>query len=204
MRVRATLATAAVICCAAGPVQAWPMIGVGVGASSGATENLEGPGFSAWGAALWPVEPWIRTGFMAHVDDQGTSLGSLQDPNDGTDLGTVPTEHRMVYGAAWRADFPFTVGGKWRGLTGASLGYYRVQDDRVGVIQEAFSATGASVSLGMMFGSRGGSDFGMSFRFHRVFDERLENYGSLTLDWTWSPGARAASSAGAAAPAERN
>jgi hypothetical protein len=205
MRARVVVAAAAVIGCTATPIQAATVLGLGIGAASGASGGLEGPGVSAWTAVLWPVERWIRVGAMLHVDDHGTEIGRLLDPNDGTDLGATATDHRMVIGGAWRADFPFRLSRTWGGLAGATVGYYRVQNDVVGVVESAFSTSGVSGALGVHRSSWIASDIGITFRYHYAFDERLDPYGSLTLDWTWQTGTGAsAPKVAGTAPAKGN
>jgi len=189
---------------AAAPALAGPRYLFGVGGSSGASDNVDGPGFSVSGSALWQVEPWLLAGPMLYLDDQGTTIGRLLDPNDGSDLGATVTDHRMVFGGAWRADLPFAVRGPWTGFAGAALGYYRIQDGPNGVIEQAFSATGASGVLGVQRRIGPAQGIGASFRYHRVFDDRLDYYWSATLDWMFTSAARARTPATTTAPAGGN
>jgi hypothetical protein len=190
MRTRVRVAVVAMLAVPA-LASAGPHYVLGLGGSGGATEGLDGPGFAANVSALWRVEPWLQAGPMLFWDDQGTTLGRLLDPNDGTDLGTTPTDHRMVFGGAWRADVPFRIGtGPWGGYAGGTLGYYRIHDDQAGIVEQAFSATGASAAVGIQRRVGPVSELGLSFRYHRVFDERLDYYWSATLDWTLSSGAQ--------------
>ncbi len=204
MRVPALLAAAATLACVAAPAAAGPRLVLGVGGSGGPTEGVDGPGFSASLSALWRVEPWLDAGPMLFADDQGTQIGRLLDPNDGTDLGATETAHRMVFGGAWRADAPFSIRGPWHGFAGATLGYYRIHDDQAGVVEQAFSATGASAALGVQRRLGPGAEVGMSFRYHRVFDDRLDYYWSATLDWTFASAARVRAPATTTAPAKGN
>jgi hypothetical protein len=202
MRARAVLAALAVIGCAAGPSWSGPLYVLGLGGSGGGPD--EGRGFSVSGAVLWQVEPWMRIGPMLYADDQGTETGQLLDPNDGTELGTTALYHLMVYGGAWRADLPFAMGGRWMGLASGSLGYYRIQEDQAGVISDGLSTAGASLAFGVSHNSLPGSDLGITFRYHRLFQD-LGDYWSATLEWTLRSGAGASVPASTAtAPAKGN
>jgi hypothetical protein len=122
---------------------------------------------------------------MLFADDLGSRLGELQDPKKHTDIGTVAETHRYVYGGAWRADVPLMNSRRWHADWGATWGYYRVQDDRVGVVQNSISALGFSTGAGLerRLGSNAG--VGVSTRIHRLFEDRQDHYFSATVNLTW-------------------
>jgi hypothetical protein len=122
---------------------------------------------------------------MVFADDLGTRLGRLVDPNNGTDLGAVAEVHRYAFGGAWRFDVPF---GAWAGFTPRAIGswgYYRIQEDRVGVVTSAISATGWSLGGALSHHLSPSISIGASAHYHGLQDERQNHYVSASVDLSW-------------------
>jgi len=178
-------------------------LGFGVTAASSDGPKVSGTALTA--AALWEVLPGFEFGLMLFADDLGSRLGRLRDPNDGTDLGTTVEDHRGAFGGAWRADFSLLRGDRWRSAAGVTWGYYRVQDDRVGVVRDGLSAVGVSIGAGVSRRLRPTSAMGLSVRWNQLLEERQDHYVRATVDLMWLPSATAAArTPGMATPGNEN
>lgn len=189
---RPTLLAAAILgiawaACLAVPAAAGPELAVGIGAATSSSDVPDAMGFSAWGATTWTLAPRLRFGPMLFVDDQGGGAARLLDPNDGSDLGATAGDHRTRFGGGWRVDVPFAMGTRWEAVVGGTWMYYRIHDDRLGAVNRAISATGASLGLGMSRAMWGGVRLGGSLRMHRLVDDRQDHYVTATVDWMWRP-----------------
>ena len=132
-RLVSVAAAVALAACAAGAA-AQPRVALGVGGTGASSDGPKQTGTCASLAALWGFGSHLELGPMLFADDLGSRIGRLRDPHDGSDLGAVAELHRYAYGGAWRADVPLTTVAGWRARLGATWGYYRIQDDRVGVV----------------------------------------------------------------------
>lgn len=183
----AALATLAV----ASHVQAATRFELGLGITGASSDGPKRSGAAATAAMLWEVVPGLEFGPMLFADDLGSRVGRLRDPNDGTDLGAVAQDHRGVYGGAWRADFPLVRGERWRSAAGVTWGYYRLQDDRIGVIRSAWSAVGWSIGADASRRVRPTAAIGVSVRWNQLLEERQDHYVRATVDLMWLPSATA-------------
>lgn len=156
------------------------------GHSFAATGDLGGGGWSLSLGALWPLDlPRVSFGVGLFADDAGNRIGRIKDVNDGTDLGIVGLGHRAAYGAAWRLDARTTLRRGWEPFGSATWGYYRVEDDRLGVTQDRVGSTGFSLAAGLRR-PMGSGALGASFRYHRLAnDVLLGRYMSAGVDWAW-------------------
>jgi hypothetical protein len=157
--------------------------GTGVTMAVDGARDEAGLGLSV--AAAWPVAPGWRLGAMAFADDLGARAETLRDPNDGTPLGTIDTDHRMAWGASWRADRTFAAARGWEPSLSATWGWYRLADDRLGRPTGGESSTGVSVGAGVSRVLRGDFAAGASLRWHRLFNDRSRGWLTAGLDWTW-------------------
>jgi hypothetical protein len=187
VRFGALAAVAALVTIAgiAGRAGAEPRLVVGLGATGASSDGPQKSGLTASAAALWSHGEHLELGPMLFIDDLGTRVGRLVDPNNGTDLGSVAENHRVAFGGAWRFDVPF---GAWAGFSPraiSSWGYYRIQEDRVGVVRSAISTTGWSLGGGMSRGLSPSIAIGVSAHYHGLQDERQNHYVSATVDLSW-------------------
>lgn len=181
-----------------------PELTGGIGGTFGAAHGPAGGGLSLGLSALWRFDGPFAFGPMVFADDLGTEVGRLFDANDGTDIGASERGHRLTYGAAWRVDAEGPIAARrWRPFAGITWGAYRLQADHLGVPKDAVSATGASVAAGVRYvtGRHHGDGvpraaFGVSYRYHRVFNDRVDGYSSVAVDWSWPLGAGAPQAAG--------
>ncbi len=136
-------------------------------------------------SATWPIATRWSLGATVFADDLGAHAETLRDPNDGTPLGTVDTDHRMAWGASWRADRTFAAARGWEPSLSATWGWYRLADDRLGRVTGGESSTGVSVGAGVSRVLRGDFAAGASLRWHRLFNDRSRGWVTAGLDWTW-------------------
>lgn len=181
------LATLAV----ASPCPAATRLELGLGITGASSDGPKHSGVAAAAAMLWEVVPGFEFGAMLFADDLGSRLGRLRDPNNGTDLGAVAEDHRGAYGGAWRMDVPLTRGERWRSSASATWGYYRLQDDRIGVVRSAWSAVGWSIGAAASRRLRPTTAIGVSVRWNQLLEERQDHYVRATVDLLWLPSAAA-------------
>ena len=189
-RLVSVAAAVALAACAAGAA-AQPRVALGVGGTGASSDGPKQTGTCASLAALWGFGSHLELGPMLFADDLGSRIGRLRDPHDGSDLGAVAELHRYAYGGAWRADVPLTTVAGWRARLGATWGYYRIQDDRVGVVERAISAVGGSLGAGLSHAFLATLAIGVSARYHHLFETRQDHYASATVDLSWQPAAPA-------------
>lgn len=139
-------------------------------------------GISYYLSGLWPVEGGLHFGVTLYADDMGEEVGNLLDPNDGTFLGLVQKAHRWVYGGGWRGDYAFGPQDGWGRYASATWGYYRVEDDRLGVVRHAASSAGLSLGLGVRHPFSPRNPVGASLRYHRLFHGGVGHYVTVSLD----------------------
>ena len=136
-------------------------------------------------ATLWPVQEHVRFGVGAFADDIGSNLGRLSDPNDGTDLGVVALDHRMVVGAAWRLDAELPPVRAWVPYASGTWGISRVADDHRGIASGSIGTTGFSLGGGIRHPLAGRLSLGASVRYHRLFNDRTGRFVTAGVDWGW-------------------
>jgi len=160
---------------------------LGLGSTAATDHGKQRSGLAVSLGARWGYGH-VEFGPSLFADDLGSSVGRLIDPNDHSDLGTVQTGHRLTFGGDWRLEAPFatTLGWTWRGQ--GTWGYYRLQDDRFGIVERAVSATGWSLGLGVSHHFTRATAIGISGRYHEVGDEAQDHYVSATVDLMWLPG----------------
>ena len=178
---------AALLACGATSAPALPQLVLGFGATGASSDGPKSSGASAAASVLWQFGNRLELGPTLFADDLGSRIGRLVDPKDHRDLGAVAETHRYVFGGAWRADIPLLDTARWRAQWGATWGYYRVQDDRVGIVQRSISALGWSTGTGLDRRLGASAAIGVSARYHRLFEERQDHYFSATLDLSWRP-----------------
>jgi len=133
-------------------------------------------------SALWPFHPGFEAGVMFFAEDVGHGVGTLRDPNDPSlMLGAVQTIQRISFGGAWRFDAAMH-GNAWTPFVSATYGYYRVQSDRLGIVSNAHSASGAGLGLGVRRELASFMDLGLSARYHQLSSDELERYVQLSID----------------------
>jgi len=164
---------------------------LGLGITAASSDGPKQSGAAVTAAMLWDIVPGLDFGVMLFADDLGSRIGRLRDPNDGTDLGAVAEDHRGVFGGAWRADFPLVRGERWRSEAGVTWGYYRIQDDQLGVGYDGMSTVGWSVGAGASRRVRPTAAIGISVRWNQLLEERQDHYVRATVDLMWLPAATA-------------
>jgi hypothetical protein len=173
----------------ASAVHAAPRVELGIGATTGSSDGPKRTGVALSAAALWDFGSVLELGPMLFADDLGSTTGRLRDPNNGTDLGAVSNGHRSTFGGAWRADLPLVHGERWHVQAGATWGYYRIQDDRLGIVQTALSATGWGLGAGVSRRLWPTAAIGLSVRWQQLLEDRQNHYARATVDLSWLPSA---------------
>ncbi len=191
MRARGILAAALATLALAGSSHAAPRLEIGFGVTAASSDGPKRSGAAVTAAMLWEVVPGFEFGPMLFADDLGSRVGRLRDPNDGTDLGAVAEDHRGILGGAWRGDIALVRNERWDARAGATWGYYRLQDDRLGEIYNAVSAVGFSVGAGASRRLRPTAALGISVRWNQLLEERQDHYVRATVDLMWQPAAAA-------------
>jgi hypothetical protein len=156
-----------------------------LGRTLAVTGSPDEGGFSFALGLLWPVEKRLRFGAGFFADDMGSSFGQLTDPNDGVDLGRVPTTHRETLGLTWRLDAVFAARRGWTPTASGTWGVYRVADDRRGLDAGSIGSTGFSLGGGLRHPLAGRLSLGASVRYHRLFNDRAGRFVSAGVDWGW-------------------
>jgi hypothetical protein len=194
MRPRIVWSAALAAALVASAAHALPRIELGLGATASSSDGPQESGASATLAALWEIGPRFEFGPMLFADDLGSTLGRLRDANDPSiDLGPIAERHRMTFGGAWRVDALLRSRGRWNGRAGATWGYYRIHEDRIGVVQQALSAVGWSLGAGASRTLWPSTALGISVRWHQLLEERQDHYVRATVDLMWLPVASTAS-----------
>ena len=140
---------------------------------------------------LWPVEGRFAFGPALFVDDLGTGLAQLSDPNTGTPLGNVAALHRLSFGGEWRAEVRLHQNRRTRWLWGAGFGYTRQERDTRGQVNDAVSGVLASTSTVFLLQAAHGHAFGATIALRRAFVNRESvvgrstNWATAALEWRW-------------------
>lgn len=164
----------------------WPDPSVAFGGTTAVAGAPNSGGFSASGSVMWPVEGLLAFGLTAFADDMGTRLAQFYAPGrPPVALGAYERDHRFVYGGAWRLDVSPAPSRGWRPFASASWGYARVQDDARGVISNAESATRFGIGAGVRREVLRSSTVGVVVHYHRLADDRVDQYMSAALEWGW-------------------
>jgi hypothetical protein len=166
-----------------------PALDLSMGQSFGVDGTPNDGGLSVEFAPLWRAGARTRFGIAAFADDIGNSRQALA--NQGVDLGTVVSLHRMTWGYAWRADYDFVHRDKWAaGLTGVA-GWWRIQDDIRGNNAQAASAVGGGLGLSARHTLTGRHEVGVSVRWRALTNDksaefqRVDHYATAALEWRW-------------------
>ncbi len=191
MRARGIVAAALATLALAGSSHAAARLEIGFGITAASSDGPKRSGAAVTAAMLWEVVPGFEFGPMLFADDLGSRVGRLRDPNDGTDLGAVAEDHRGILGGAWRGDVALVRNERWNAAAGATWGYYRLQDDRLGEIRSAVSAVGFSFGAGASRRLRPTAALGISVRWNQLLEERQDHYVRATVDLLWLPSAAA-------------
>jgi hypothetical protein len=162
-----------------------PGFDASLGGAFAVSGSPDGGGLSFSISPMWPVEDRVAFGAMFFVDDMGTEFGRLQDPNDGTDLGAVSTNHGHVAGAAWRLDAEWGSLRTWLPFVSGTWGYYRVIEDVRGTTLGEVGSTGFSVAVGARRPLGGRNAVGASIRYHRLFNDHIGRYVGGAIDWSF-------------------
>lgn len=163
---------------------AMPAVEARLGSAGAISGSVAEGGPSGALGLLWPAARGVFAGVELSVDDFGSSIGRLRDPNDGEDLGTVADIHRAALGMAWRLDGRMPA---WHGVqpfaTG-TWGLWRIRDDHLGHSTDSATAAGLSAGAGVRR-SFGGTSVGASAAWHRVFSPMVSRWLSVGLDLGW-------------------
>lgn len=165
-------------------VPAMPGVDVRVGTVTSIGGSVNEGGSSAALALLWPAARGVDAGVELSVDDFGSSIEQLHDPNTGQDLGTVIDAHRSALGAAWRLDGRMPT---WRGLqpvATATWGLWRIRDDHLGNTTRSSTAAGLSAGAGVRR-PFGGVSLGLSAAWHRAFSPQSSHWLVVGVDFGW-------------------
>jgi hypothetical protein len=168
----------------AGP--AWPDLTVALGGTGAVSGTPNSGGFSGSVAGMWPVEERFAFGISVFADDMGSELNELVEPGPPpVSFGTFPGAHRLLYGAGWRFDYEPDLKYRWRPFASATWDYVRIQDDTHGTVTNALSATRIGLGLGVHRNILKRSTVGVVVRFHRLSDDLVDQYASVTAEWGW-------------------
>jgi hypothetical protein len=168
-----------------------PEVLLSVGTSFAVNGEPGSGGASAAGGLLWPFEKHYAFGLALYADDQGTGSVVLHDPNTGTDLGTIGSEHRWTYGGEWRAEARLHDATRARLAWGASLGYGRQVVDEFGETQDAVSGVLASTGLTYLYKASHGHAFGATLAYKHQFvhlesdPNRSTTWATASFEWRW-------------------
>lgn len=189
--VRATVLAAAVLAGSACTTAAAPVVVAALGSTLSADGQPGTGGASGSLGLMVPVEGRWAFGLKLFVDDLGTGLTDLTDPNTGEALGRVGDLHRWAYGGEWCAEATLHAGRRARLLWGAGFGYGRQESDRRGDVLDAVSAITASTSASFLVPASHGHAFGLTLAARRGFfstnadPNRATNWTTAALEWRW-------------------
>jgi hypothetical protein len=155
----------------------------------GARGGPGGGGVALSLSALWPLDSHFSVGVMGAADDLGRRIGRLRDPNDGTDLGAVETDHANALGIGWRIDATMTRRGMTPFATG-TWGLYRQAHDVRGAIQGGVNVAGGSLGAGATWALAKHHRLGLVGRVQQFSNGITERYFTVSAEWRWTPGTR--------------
>ena len=145
-------------------------------------------GFNLSGGVLWPWENRFRFGVVWFASDLGSQLRhvTLVDSTGSKNYGSIETGHLGTWGAAWRVDaLGPRLGSLGRGYATASYGYFRFNHDHVGRLQDAVSAVGGSLDLGIERTLTPHHTLGLAAGATWMSDDFTRRYGTASLEWRW-------------------
>ena len=191
----ATCALALVVL-AAGPARALPSLlppelVVGAGWTMGVNGEPGTGGAAATVAAQWPFAARWSFGGALFMQDQGTAVEELHDPNTGEPLGAVATTHRWTYGLEWRAATTIRESGPLRWEANGGFGWARQERDERGVVNDAVSGISAMVGLTGLWQTKHAHAFGATLLYRHQFvdtepsPDRATRAISAQLEWRW-------------------
>jgi hypothetical protein len=168
-----------------------PEVLLSVGSTFG-VNGVPGTGGATVTAGLvWPFEHRFAFGGTLFADDLGTSLEELKDPNTGTSLGTVGSEHRSSRGAEWRGEMSLHDSQSLRLRWIAGFGYAQQVLDEFGTAKDAVSGVMASTGLTFLYRISHGHAFGTTLAYRHQFvhlehdPNRSTTWATATFDWRW-------------------
>lgn len=179
------------LACVAGAAQASPTWVLGVGTTLAPNGAPGETGTSATLAVLVPFEGRWSFGPAFFVDDQGTGLTELRDPNDGTPLGVVGDLHRWTYGGEWRTEALLHRSKRYEWSWNAGFGYGRQEIDRRGVNGGAVSGVTLSTGTTALLPLAGGHRIGLSLAYRKLAVSteadpgRTTQWATAALEWRW-------------------
>lgn len=190
--VRAAALVFAVSACAAGAARAAsPELVASFGSTISANGEPGTGGAAGTLGLMFPIEGRWAFGAVLFVDDLGTGLADLRDPNTGEPLGTVADLHRWSFGGEWRAEAMLHAARRARVLWGAGFGYGRQEKDQRGAVTGAASSITASTSLSFLVPAAHGHAFGVALAARRAFvntdgaPDRATSWATAAFEWRW-------------------
>ncbi len=163
--------------------------------SAGGTLGPDGApgkgGAAATFGALVPFGGRWSFGVLFIVDDLGTGLTDLRDPNDGSLLGTVGDLHRWSYGGEWRTEANLRRTKRLEVDWNAGFGYARQEVDRRGINAGAASSITLSTGASFLRPLAGGHELGLSLAYRHAFVStdldpgRSTHWATAALEWRW-------------------
>ena len=180
-----------VLASAAGTAAAAPSWRLAAGSTIAPNGEPGQSGVSLAFGAFVPVEGRWSFGALFHVDDQGTALTALRDPNDGTPLGVVGDLHRWTYGGEWQAEALVRRTKRWDWHWNAGFGYARQEIDRRGINAGAVSGITLSTGTAALLPLAGGHHLGLALAYRRAFlstaadPGRSTHWATTALEWRW-------------------
>ena len=193
---RVWAAACALVVLAAGPARALPSLlppelVVGAGWTMGVNGEPGTGGAAATVAAQWPFAARWSFGGALFMQDQGTAVEELHDPNTGEPLGAVATTHRWTYGLEWRAATTIRESGPLRWEANGGFGWARQERDERGVVNDAVSGISAMVGLTGLWQTKHAHAFGATLLYRHQFvdtepsPDRATRAISAQLEWRW-------------------
>lgn len=186
----------AVLALAAGPARALPSVlppelVIGAGWTMGVDGEPGSGGAAATVAAQWPFASRWSFGGAFFMQDMGTEVSALHDPNTGEPLGSVATMHRWSYGLEWRAETTFRETGSLAWQWNGGFGWARQERDERGVVNDAVSGITASTGLTGLWRTKHAHAFGLTLQYRHQFvdteasPDRATRCVSAQVEWRW-------------------
>jgi len=179
------------LACLAGAAQASPAWLLSIGSSIAPNGSPGQGGAAATFGALVPFEGRWSFGPVFFVDDHGTGLIDLRDPNDGTLLGTVGDLHRWTYGGEWRTEAVLRQSKRWEWDWNVGFGYGRQEIDQRGVNAGAVSGITLSTGTTALLPLAGGHHLGLALAYRHLAVSaesdpgRTTDWATATIEWRW-------------------
>jgi hypothetical protein len=142
-------------------------------------------------AAQWPFAAGWAFGGAFFMQDMGTEVSELHDPNTGEALGAVATTHRWSYGVEWRAETTVRESGPMRWQLNGGFGWARQERDERGTVNDAVSGITAAAGLSGLWQTKHAHAFGATLQYRHQFvdteasPDRATRCVSAQLEWRW-------------------